>query len=62
MGQRPVSTDRWTVKVKSILVFESVTWGLAGSGQSFLPEGVVSERILLPEVTDKLERTSIRKY
>ena len=57
-----MSTDRWTVKVKSILVFESVTWGLAGSGQSFLPEGVVSERILLPEVTDKLERTSIRKY
>lgn len=33
---------QWALKVRSVVVLGSVTWGLAGSGQSLLLEEVVS--------------------
>ena len=42
VGQRPMGTCSWAVKVKSITVLGSITQGLAGSIQSLLPEGGVS--------------------
>lgn len=57
----------WAVKVRSMIVRSMIVvglapWGLAGSGQSLLLEGVVPLCLqgVFPEWRDKLERTRIR--
>ena len=42
MGQISVNARRWAIKVKVIIALESITRGLAGSGQPPLLKGMVS--------------------